>query len=327
MKFLIPDALVTAVTGHAEKNGEEAIHGGKSLTIEASVDPKVLKELDEQLPEMFYNENDIPRVEGLGVVQWMKEYEKAVFQVGLAAAERDGDLTFTAADVKKISFFVKPGFLVNLKFTVKVNANKPQHGELDYLLQQKCHVTIKKAHQVRIPDGKPKAKEGDDKQQSLPGTEAGQEDSSKHTTDGQAIVPLVHYGHGQLRQRPRSRALRAHPLRHADLGRARSRGNHEPGPQRRQARAPQGRERQAMNVTEQVQGDSSWPECWCFYPRQSANSANTNVVVGSRMEKSDKSPALIYKCPCGSTITRPEPGLENEAVAAWVAEHRHHLPS
>lgn len=184
MKIVIPDAIVTAVTGHAEANGEEKIPGGKSLTLEASIHPKLLAELRENLPEVLYDEDEIPRVEGLGWLEWLPEYEKAVVQVGLASAERKDDLTFTAADLKKIRFFARPGFLADIKFTVKVNANKAQHGELDYLLQQKVHIAIKKATQVRIEE-KSEGKK-DDKQPDLPGTA-----DPPPTTDGKPITPLI----------------------------------------------------------------------------------------------------------------------------------------
>lgn len=160
MKLTIPDAEVIAVTGHAEKNGEVRVPGGKSLTFEASVSPRVLREFDTKLPEMFY-EDDIPRVDGLGSIEWVPEYEKAIFQIGLASEDRKNDLLFTSADVKKVSFVVRPGFLVDLKFTVKVNANKKQHGELDYMHGQKVSVSLKKATQRRIDEKEDDAGETD----------------------------------------------------------------------------------------------------------------------------------------------------------------------
>jgi hypothetical protein len=196
MKIVIPDAILTAVTSHAEKNGEERIPGGKSLTIEATVPPRMLNELQAGLIDVFY-EDGIPRVEGLGWCEWLLEYEKAICQITPAGEDAEdeeeedaeaGDpkknLTFTKADVKKLAFLVRPGFLVDLKFTVRINANKAQHGELDYLLQQKVRIAIKKATQVRIEE---KAKsDGADKQPALPGTEG-----APPTTDGKPIEPLL----------------------------------------------------------------------------------------------------------------------------------------
>jgi hypothetical protein len=168
MKIVISDALVTAVTGHAEKNGEERVPGGKSLTFSASVHPRVLAELDENLPTVLYDEDEIPCIEGLGPIEWIPEYEKALFSIGLASDDRKDDLQFTAATVKKIGFLVRPGFLADIWFTVKVNANKKQHGELDYLLQQKVAIGIKKATQIPLRPSADEEEKGKGKQPELP---------------------------------------------------------------------------------------------------------------------------------------------------------------
>jgi hypothetical protein len=177
MKFKITDAVCNAVTSHAEKDGEEHVPGGKSLTLQAQVAPKTLAELSPKLAEMFF-EDEIPVVPELGWIAWEPEYENAVFTIKAADADEDVEpMLFTKAGVKKIFFRLRAGFLADLKCTVKVSANTEQNGQLDMLLRQAVEFTIKKATQVRIDEktdeAKPSEAANDPNQPQLPGTEGG----------------------------------------------------------------------------------------------------------------------------------------------------------
>jgi hypothetical protein len=203
MRLELSKALVTAVTSFTEKNGEVHIPGGKAVKLKFVLAPHELgKHFSEQLEEMLFK-GEFPREPKVGALPWTPEYENAVFRIAIHDEDRERNtkgnlvfsdeeadkLTFTAAKLGDFEFAAREGFLVDVSCTVKVNANKLQNGELDYMLRQNVDVSIKKAVQATVQqaeaEAKGKEKEGGTAQLALPDPNAGTPVDEK----GQVAVP------------------------------------------------------------------------------------------------------------------------------------------
>lgn len=166
MKLTANDALVTAITNLGENHGEEIVPA-TAIRLECQVPPRILDQFSRHLRPMLFKD-DIPLVPEIGAIHWTAEYEKARFFIDA--------MEFNAADVKKISFSPRAGFLVDLALTVKVTADEKQRGKLTGLIKKEVKFVLEKMTQVRIEDAEEEDPEDEEapagkkkgKQQDLP---------------------------------------------------------------------------------------------------------------------------------------------------------------
>lgn len=142
MKLVIDEAYISYVGNLGEEHGEEVV-SGTAIKFSCSVTPKQLDAFDPEIRKVLFKD-DIPAIEHLGECKWRATYEKATVEI---AGQR-----FTKADVKKIVFEPKAGFLFDLAGMVKVNANEAQRGVLTGLVKQTIQIVIEKMTQKRIDD-------------------------------------------------------------------------------------------------------------------------------------------------------------------------------
>lgn len=157
MKLVIDEAYISYVGNLGEEHGEEVV-SGTAIKFSCSVTPKQMDAFDSKIRQVLFAD-DIPAIEHLGECKWRLEYEKATVEV---AGQR-----FTKADIKKVVFEPKAGFLFDLAGMIKVNANGEQRGVLTGLVKQTVQIVIEKMTQKRIDEPKEDGEKKDDAQGDL----------------------------------------------------------------------------------------------------------------------------------------------------------------
>lgn len=184
MKLSANDALVAHVRTPGENQGENIVVF-TVLKIQCDVHPRVLNQFTRKLLPLVFDK-DVPTIPELGEMKWIPEYEGATFHL---SSPRMEPLEFTDADVKRISFKPKAGFMVGLVLHVRVYADSEQRGVLTGLVKQKVTFALARMTQKVIEEGENENDDEDDQppkddnQQDLPGTTV--------TTDGKPIVPML----------------------------------------------------------------------------------------------------------------------------------------
>lgn len=170
MKFDIKDAYVASITPIGEHHGEEVVLA-KAVKIEATVTPRQMDAITPAIRKQLFAD-DIPSIPGIGTIHWKLEYEKA--RVTLVAAVAEGDeegdpLVFTKADIKKITFAPREGFIFDLGFLVKVTPDEAQAGALDFMLKRTVHLVIEKATQKTVEEAEEEDDEAPPQSDAQPG--------------------------------------------------------------------------------------------------------------------------------------------------------------